>query len=649
MKPTRRQFVNSGAGLAVSPALSAAAGTSGARLSGGYSPQSLSGILIARGEWKPFPPAADRSSWQALPPERSAPLVEAGARHLQAAWPELPATVFLEFQRTGNRSRYEALQFGRRDRLRQMALAECVEGKARFLDDIVNGIWATCEETFWGVPAHLGMQRAGAGLPDAAEPIVDLFAAETAALLAWTDYLLGPALDQVSPLVRPRIRLEVERRLLEPCRTRNDFWWMGLDSEKNRSLNNWTPWIDSNWLTCSLLFEDDPRRGASAHRILRSLDSFLEGYHEDGGCDEGPSYWGRAGGSLFDCLDLFHSASAGRMDFFSVPLVREIGRYIYRAHIHDGYFVNFADSPAKPHVPGGLVFQYGARIGDEKMQGLGAFLQRRSETSDESIGRQLRTLFDSRLASARPFQPLLRDVWMPGLQVMAARVKEESAEGLYLAAKGGHNAESHNHNDVGNFVVYAGGEPAIVDVGVETYSAKTFSAQRYEIWTMQSAYHNLPTIGGVMQPEGRRFAAREVEHQADANAAELRMDIAAAYPAEAGLVSWRRTLRLERAANRVVVEDRYALKKAVPHIVLTLMTPCRSEVSSGEVALALAGSGRVRVLFDANALAAKVEEIPITDQTLGHAWGPMLYRLQLTAVNPPREGAFTVRIEQRAR
>ena len=108
---------------------------------------------------------------------------------------------------------------------------------------------------------------------------------------------------------------------------------------------------------------------------------------------------------------------------------------------------------------------------------------------------------------------------MPGIQVMAARVEEGSAQGLYLAAQGGHNAESHNHNDVGNFLIYADGQPAIIDVGVETYSAKTFSSKRYEIWTMQSAYHNLPTIDGVMQSAGRQFAASAVEYHADDRAA----------------------------------------------------------------------------------------------------------------------------------
>ncbi|MCK5738132.1 hypothetical protein KAH55_03080 [bacterium] len=52
-----------------------------------------------------------------------------------------PATIFLEFDRIGNRENFQRLHFSRRLALRDLALAECVEGKKRFLDDIVNGIW----------------------------------------------------------------------------------------------------------------------------------------------------------------------------------------------------------------------------------------------------------------------------------------------------------------------------------------------------------------------------------------------------------------------------------------------------------------------------------------------------------------------------
>jgi len=58
---------------------------------------------------------------------------------------------------------------------------------------------------------------------------------------------------------------------------------------------------------------------------------------------------------------------------------------------------------------------------------------------------------------------------------MMARAQEGSVQGLYLAAQAGNNGKSHNHNDVGNFIVYSEGMPAIIDVGVETYTAKTFT------------------------------------------------------------------------------------------------------------------------------------------------------------------------------
>ena len=98
------------------------------------------------------------------------------------------------------------------------------------------------------------------------------------------------------------MRLEVDRRVLTPNLDRDDFWWMGF---RDKGVNNWNPWICSNWLAAALLVEpDDQRRARHVEKILRTLDVFLDIYPEDGGCDEGPGYWGRAGASLFDCLDL---------------------------------------------------------------------------------------------------------------------------------------------------------------------------------------------------------------------------------------------------------------------------------------------------------------------------------------------------------
>ena len=619
-----------------------------------FTPEAIASALLAPGTWHPYPKAGDAAGWAKLPEAVRAAQVRLAEKGLGADWPAPKASVFLDFVRDGNRTRYESVSFGRRVRLADLVIAEAIEGKGRFVDDILDGVWTICEESFWGVPAHVGAQKRGPGLPDVTEPVVDLFAAETGMLLAWTDYLVGDSLDRVSPLVRERIRLEIDRRILGPCLERDDFWWMG---SSGRSVNNWNPWIVSNWLAAVLLVEKDPaRRARSVHKALGCLDAFLSSYPADGGCDEGPGYWDRAGGSLFDGLELLRAASGGKIDVFDRPLIKEIGRYIGRVHIAGPWAVNFADAAAKPGGNAPLIFRYGKAIGDGDLMGFGAWLARGQGLGKSAVsgsfgvlGRALPALFGlDELARAAPKEPLFRDAWFPGLQVMTARSAGGSTKGLYLAAKGGHNDESHNHNDVGSFIVYADGEPVLIDVGVETYTAKTFSSRRYEIWTMQSAFHNLPTVNGVMQKNGRAFQARDVRYKADAGRAVLDLDIAAAYPPEAGIATWKRRLTLERG-KRVVVEDAYSLKEAGGPIDLSFMSRRRPEArSEGRIDLVPddgAQGGPLKLLFDGRAFKARIETIEIRDERLRGSWGDRVYRIVLSGNAPAKTGLIKVRIE----
>ena len=622
-----------------------------------FPPEILARDLLPPAAWHPFPRATEREPWEKLPEKVRTACIRRAEARLGTEWATPRATLFLDFVRDGNRSRYEAVSFGRRSRLADAVMAECCEGKGRFLDEIADGVWTICEETYWGVPAHIGAQKRGPGLPDVTEPTVDLFAAETGMLLAWTDYLVGDRLAVVSPLLRERLRLEVRRRVLDVNLARDDFWWMGFGGQR---LNNWTPWISSNWLTAALLLEDTAeRRVVSVSKILRCLDNFLDPYPRDGGCDEGPGYWDRAGGSLFDCLELLASASGGRLAASDEPLVREIGLYIARAYIADPYYINFADAAAKVQANASLIYRYGKSVQDPALKGFGAFLARRQKLGEGAaagsfgaLGRVLPTLFIlDEILAAPPAEPLLRDVWLPELQVMAARSAAGKTDGLYVAAKGGHNDESHNHNDVGNFIVYADGRPVLIDIGVETYTAKTFSSRRYEIWTMQSGFHNLPTVNGVMQKNGRQFRARDVAYAAGGRRAVFSLDLAGAYPPEAKLRSWVRTITLNRGRD-VVVAERYELEEAREPIRLSLMS-WRVPRVVGEGRLRLedpedAGAGKaVLVEYDAKKFKAEVETVSVEDERLRSSWGTSLYRILLTALRTPLRDAFEVRIALR--
>ncbi len=605
--------------------------------------------LVPADSYHAFPAADDREAWEGLLPDVRCAVIAAGEEVRGCEWPPLPAALYMEFSRTGNRSRYERRYFQRRSALAELVIAECAEGAGRFLDDIVNGLWSICEESTWVVPAHNRHSGAGEPLPDVTDPFIDLFAGDTGALLALTHNLLGARLDAVSDRICSRLRAEVKARILDPFLSHDDFWWMG--SSERRRLNNWSPWCVSNCLAASLLLEaDQGRRARAVRKAIVILDRFLAGYHADGGCDEGPGYWTVAGGALLDCLELLHGASGGAVDVYGEPLIQEIGRYIHRVHISGDYYVNFADCNARLQIPAGLVYRYGRRTGDEELSALGSWAYAGQNAVGVRRGKLLRALADLFCTGGideRADPPLVRDVWLDGIEVMVARERGGSDDGLYLAAKGGHNDESHNHNDVGSFIVYCDGAPVMIDAGVGTYTAKTFSAQRYELWTMQSAYHNLPTVNGVQQQAGERFSARDVHYHAGDDAAELSLDIAGAYPEPAGIRSWRRTLRLARRADaHVEIVDDFALAPPAPEITLSLMTACAPSVESPGVILLSASAGPVRLTYDPSALAPSVERIELDDERLCSSWGDRLFRIVLRVAQATDRGVLITRIER---
>ena len=604
-----------------------------------YPKDRLQKILIPRIEWQPFATAKDRAAWAAIPESIHHKFISLGQEYLDKDIPNLPATLYLGYKRIGNRSNYQDIWLERRKILHCFVFAECMEGKGRFLDAIANLLWAICEESSWTWPAHIGAQRAGVDLPDTSEPIIALFSAETANSLAWTVYLLKEELDTISPQICKRVEKEIDVRILTPYLKRDDFGWMAFTPRRDgRRPNNWNPWINSNVLAATLLIErDETRRLDLVHKVLRCLDNFLIPYPSDGSCDEGPSYWGHAGASLFDNLELLYGATGGHFNLYEDSGIQNIGRFIYRAHISDDYFINIGDCDARLNIDRDLVFRYGMRIKNKRMQDLATYGLIQGELFDteksfRSLARMLYALFNlsNLFAAESSSQPLLRDVWLDDkdMQMMAARDKVGSSRGLYVACWAGHNGQSHNHNDVGNFIIFVDGRPFVIDVGKPTYSRQTFSADRYKIWLMQSAYHNLPTINNIMQEAGRIYAARSIKYESNEVIAQLKMDIAPAYPKEAGVKVWFRTVRLNRGRDIQVV-DSFELKKKSRNVIQSLVTPCRIvQEKPGKLILRDSEKQIELILqYDPDKLVIQTEAIHMDDDRLVSIWGSRLNRI----------------------
>lgn len=577
-----------------------------------------------------FSKSGDREGWARVLPATMKVWLDAAEQYKDYEWPALPAGLCLHFQRTGENLPSLHRMWERRSALGILAVAECIEGAGRYVDQIISGIYSICEETVWMTPFDLGPFHEV--LPAPEHRIVNLATSETGALLAWVHYLFRDQLDRISPRICDRIRREITERLIEPYHAHDDYWWMGF--APTHRVNNWNPWCNRNILMCLLLIDmDDDMRFACLRKLMRSLDAYLSKYPPDGCCDEGPMYWGAAGGGLHTCLKLLHHASGGTIDIFDMPIVRDIGAFIYKAHIHGEWSVDFADGDA--HVRhGSSVYHYGKSIGDEAMVRLGASAEPQGPAVLNwfAMFEYLQDIFsEEEMRNSRLAAPYTRDGWMWHTKMMFAREREGTPAGLYLAAKAGHNAEAHNHNDTGNFIVYADGNPVLIDLGTEEYTAKTFSPQRFELWYLQSQYHNCPTVRGVLQHEGEEFTASNVEYESDDRHAELRADIGGAYPASAGISSWIRSMRLNRSDGpSVEIVDDYTLDAPTADVMWSLMTPLKPvETAPGRLELEYAPGKRAAILFDGEHLSCAVEAIDFMESRLRRNWGDMMYRIVL--------------------
>lgn len=610
----------------------------------------LESALIPLGEWHPYPRWSERGPWETVPADIRTVIVERAQAEQIAGWKALLATTFLDFTRNGNRTRYETDSFGRRSHLEHVVLAECLEGQGRFLDDIANGVWLICEETFWGIPADLDMQRAGSGLPDVTEPIIELFCAVTGQVLAWTKYLLGDQLDKISAMISRRIQIEVERRILQPARDRDDFWWMGL-SKTDGLINNWNPWINSNLLVTNLLLEDDPKlRAHEVAKITRSLDVYLNKYWPDAAEEEGPQYFNFSVLCYFEAVKMIESATGNSTSIFANPFIDAMGRYIIDVHIAGDDYFDYGDSHVHAGPDGDLLYRFGKAVHDEQLEAFGAYcaakvgwnaagngLTKALDVNFTGLSRSIPAMLDADgIRAARQDSALVRDAWYPEFGLMTARAMAGSTEGMYAAVLASNNGRSHGHNDTGSFVIYQDGEPVTIDVGVEAYTAKTFDSDRFTLWTMQSAYHNLPTIGGVMQHDGAKYKATERRYESNDEHATFSFNIAGAYPVDAGVKKWMRTVTLDRIRKRVTVKESFELASALP-VSLSIMTPRVPSVdSTGNIILKLSDGEISHALlkFDGGELQPVVEKIPLSDEGLRMSWGSEIYRILLNSRQP---------------
>ncbi len=572
-------------------------------------------------------------------------------------WPTLPASEQLLYHRTGDRHSYEQRIWARRDRLTRATIAAARTLEPRYIDDVIDGLWAWCEQSTWCWPAHDDHGgNPGQHLPDTDRPFLDLGAGEAVAQLAVVDHLLGRELDQYAPGLRGRIRREARLRAFEPLIERRDWPWLGSPD----GADNWNPWIHSNILVAATALLAGPSRTQVVTLAREGLRNFVNGLPADGAVDEGYSYWWVGALRALEASELLRRLTGGAVDLIAeYPSLRAtvdfprslvIGPASIDAsgHIESDWVVNSADGPARVSdpLPWHSLYRTATRLDNAEAAGFAVAHRSARPRAGLGLGRLVAHLCDDTwLRDPRVTVTLDRDVWLGSIQTLVARERAGTATGLTLAAKAGHNGEHHNHNDVGGFIVAVDGVPVIVDPGRTTYTALTFGPDRYQNWALTSEWHNVPAVHGRPQQPGAEWTASDVAVTLAREPAEptsLTANLAGAYDSEPRM--WTRTATLRRERPAVEIDDLWSVDGFDPaaHVIRLIVAGRVDELGDGTLRVTgPEGTTPLVVTFPGSQLT--IERRHLEDPMLSHVWGETLIRVSILA--PHEAGTHHIRIE----
>jgi hypothetical protein len=490
-------------------------------------------------------PASDRSKWEPLAETKEGKaIVSAAERLLAEPVPEVPDDLYLEFSRNGNRRNYEKRFFTRINCFERLFTAECLENKGRFIGKIAEYSDVICAMRSWTLPAHDGELTCFNGSPH-----VDLVSAAISLNLAYCLAWLGDALPAA---MRGKVYSEIERRTFRPHLAhargktvlRRHWWFHGG--------NNWNSVCNCCVVRAALAIVPDRRlRAEFVAHAEGSVPFALAGYTNDGYCSEGMGYWNYGYGHHLMMGLSVRAATDGKVDMFAAPKTRTVMKYAYGYQLQAGRSPRFADGGGNPSTS---LLALGRQVWPELAYtpalSLPLLASGYAQFSLRAFGQEL-----------PPCEPTM-DVlpvrtWFDDAQVLISRFAQPGDRGMRwsLAFKGGHNAELHNHNDVGTYTVMMDGCEMAGDPGGEVYTRRTFSKDRYQSKMLNSYGHPVPVVGGQLQRGGRAAAAKVVDTRFTDNEDSVTIDYAAAYKVPS-LRSLRRTVVFNRERCTFTVTDK---------------------------------------------------------------------------------------------
>jgi len=493
-------------------------------------------------------PVTDREAWGRLARHPAyANVVKRAERYLGKELPPISDELFLDFSKTGNRTRWQRAAGRRYERLPWLVIAECIEDRGRFIEPFEEVVRALAADRTWVMPAH---DRRLTNFHGKSIDI-DLRSAAMGWTLATARWLLG---DRLPPETRKLIKEECRRRILVPFRDmvegrRRRNWWMD-------TTNNWNAVCLAGVTGTALaLMEDRQERALHIAAAEEYVKNFLRGFAKDGYCTEGVGYWNYGFGNFVNLSEAIEQATRGGVRLIDKDNARLPAEFGARIEIANGIYPAFADCGVGSRPSPRIVWYVSRRLG----LGLRRWEDRDPVTTGGHLFEAMIYSFPNSASRTPPAEDkgkgLGERTYFDDAGVLVCRPGDADDCRLAVALKGGHNKEHHNHNDVGSYVAVVGSEGVLLDAGGEVYTARTFSSRRYESTILNSWGHPVPVVAGELQRTGRDARGRVLRAEFTPLEDTFALDISSAYEVK-GLKRLERSFVYSReGAGSLVVTD----------------------------------------------------------------------------------------------
>ncbi len=473
--------------------------------------------------------------------------------------PELTDDLYGDFHRTGLRLNFERVYFERRRRLALTAITLLLveeHAGAKWIESLISKLTDIFEEESWALPAHVTV-------PSGKDPtVIDLFAAETANILAEMVTVFDTVLpNELVGDIRIRLRDQIFERYVR------DHATLGFPTYAN----NWNAVCHQGVLGAALGIEEDSELVARMFLTAKDyLPIFLGGFPSDGGCSEGPGYWGYGFGWFSVLNEQIETATNGAVSLFDGDQhIRAIANYPVGVVMKNGYVVNFADAAARMRFNPRLLQYLGERLENSMLMDVAADSYDDLRAHGFTLGDERCDFFYlCRLFRDMPLElpsnhNILTDSYFPDLAVACVHRTDAQGRLWELAVKGGTNAEHHNHNDCGSFILHIDGHPIAMEIGAPEYTKEFFGPTRYEFLAARSFGHSVPVVNGYEQAAGSEYVSTMQPSLANDHRAEFLIDLTNCYPREAQCRSLQRRIELDLTQGTCTVTDRFELIRAV--------------------------------------------------------------------------------------